>query len=295
MELLYSEEHLSCINYDKGGENPIIEAVSIEKGKLWENVPLGNKLIFVLDGGEILFSLGKFTNCQIRKSQILYLPAGYNFLCKAVEDCSLLVMCIQGQARFCDDYNFTDLEKDISQVSKYSSATQVKLGTLEINEIMEKYLDVLLEYIDAGANCKCFYLIKIKELFYIFRWFYPKEVLVEFFQNALKGGNDFATYIMDAWYKYKSVGELAEAMNYTVSGFEKRFKRVFGISPYKWMINQKAERIFHQLRTTDLTLKQISSNFGFTSVSHFNDFCKANIGKSPGDIREKSRIGGNLE
>jgi len=292
MELLYSEEHLRCINYDTGG-NPIIEVLSIEKGKLWENISLGNKLIFVLNG-EIKFSLGKFTNCHIGKSQIIYLPTGYNFLCTAVEDCKLLVMCIQGQTRFCDDYNFMDLEKDILYIPNYSMA-EARPATLEINGIMEKYIEALLEYIGAGAKCKCFYLIKIKELFYIFRWFYPKETLIDFFQSALKGGTDFAAYIMDAWHKYSSVGEMAEAMNYTVSGFEKRFKRIFGVSPYKWMLNQKAERIFHQLRTTDLTLKQISSNFGFNSLSRFNDFCKSNLGKSPGDIREKNRIGGNPE
>jgi len=293
MKLLYPEEHLVCINYEKG-ENPIIEVVSIEKDKMWENISLGNKLVFILDG-EISFSLGTFTDCQIGKMQILYIPTGYNFSCRALENCRFIVMSIQGQARFCDDYNFAELEKDMASVTNYTKASETKPLTLEINSIVEKYLDALLEIINLGARCRCFYQIKVKELFFIFRWFYPKETLIIFFQNALKSGKDFSSYIMESWHKYRSVGELAEAMNYTVSGFEKRFKRIFGISPYKWMINKKSELIFHQLRTSDLTLKQISSNFGFSSLSHFNDFCKSHLGKSPGEIREKSRIGGNHE
>lgn len=294
MELLYSEEHLGCINYDQGN-NPVIEIVSIEKSESWGNLSLGNKLIFLLNG-EISFSYGKFTNCQIGNKRIVYLPTGHNFICKAIENTTLLVMRIQGYTHFCDDYHFKDLEKNTPNAPKHTSSVETtEPATLEINNIMEKYLDALLQYIGAGAKCRHFYLIKIKELFYIFRWFYPKQALLQFFQCHLKGGSEFAAYIMDTWYKYRSVGELAEAMNYTVSGFEKRFKRVFGISPYKWMMNQKAERIYHQVRTTDLTFKQISSDFGFTSLSHFNDFCKANLGKSPGDIREKSGIGGNHE
>lgn len=293
MELLYSDEHLRCINYDQG-ENPIMEVVAIEEGGLWENSPLGNKLVFVLTG-EISFSFGRFSNCQIGKNRILYLPTGYSLKCKALNKSKLFVMRVQGQTRFCDDYHFQDLEKETSNMLGYSKPMEEKPPTLEVNGIMEKYLEALLLYIGAGAKCKCFYLIKIKELFYIFRWFYPKETLVEFFQYALKGGSEFAGFIMDSWHKYKSVGELAEAMNYTVSGFEKRFKRVFGVSPYRWMNSQKAERIFHQVRTTDLTFKQISANFGFTSLTRFNDFCKANFGKPPGDIREKSRVGGNHE
>lgn len=295
MELLYSEEHLRCINYDRG-DNPIIEIVSIEKSGSWENLPLGNKLVFLLNG-EISFSFGRFINCRIGKKRIIYLPTGYNFSCEALEGSTLLVIRIQGYTRFCDDYHFKDLEKNIpGGVADYINRVKETVpATLEINGVMERFVDSLLQYISAGAKCKCFYTIKIKELFYIFRWFYPKEALADFFQSSLKGGSEFAAYIMDTWHKYRSVGDLANAMNYTVSGFEKRFKRVFGISPYKWMTNQKAERIFNQVRTTSLTFKQISSDFGFTSLSHFNDFCKTNFGKSPGDIRENSGIGGNPE
>lgn len=293
MELLYSEEHLRCINYDRGA-NPVIEIASVKKNELWENLPLGNKLIFLLSG-EISFSFGKYINCRTGEKGIMYLPAGHKFICRALEDSKLIIISIQGHTYFCEDYHFKDLEKNTLNVFDCSKSAVEKPVILEINEVMDKYLDILLQYLDAGAKCKAFYIIKIKELFYIFRWFYPKETLVDFFQYSLKGGTQFASYIMDTWSKYKSVGELAEAMNYTVSGFEKRFKRVFGVSPYKWMVNQKAEKVFHQVRTTDLTFKQISSNFGFTSLSRFNDFCKANFGKPPGDLRENYGIGGNDE
>lgn len=292
MELLYSAEHLRCINYDRG-ENPIMELIVLEKEKTWENRLLGNKLVFLLSG-KIMFSTGQYSNCIVEEKRILYLPTGYQFRFKSIEHSTLLVMEIHGQRYFCDNYNFKDLEKNIS-ISRYSNLKEDGPITLEINEILEKYLDPLIQFIQKQAKCKCFYNLKIKELFYIFRWFYTKETLFKFFQSALKGGDEFASYIMDNWNKYNTVGELSEAMNYTVSGFEKRFKRVFGISPYKWMVNQKAERIFHQVRTTDLTFKQISSNFGFTSLSHFNDFCKAHLGDSPGDIRKNNAIGGNLE
>lgn len=292
MELLYSAEHLRCINYDRG-ENPVMELIVVEKEKTWENRLLGNKLVFLLSG-KIMFSTGQFSNCMVEEKRILYLPTGYQFQFKSIVHSTLLVMEIHGQRYFCDNYSFKDLEKNIS-ISKYSNPKEDGPITLEINEILEKYLDPLIQFIQKQAKCKCFYNLKIKELFYIFRWFYTKETLFQFFQSALKGGDEFASYIMDNWNKYNTVGELSEAMNYTVSGFEKRFKRVFGISPYKWMINQKAERIFHQVRTTDLTFKQISSNFGFTSLSHFNDFCKAHLGDSPGDIRKNNAIGGNPE
>lgn len=293
MKLLYSEEHLRCINYDLD-KNPVIEEILIDKNELWKNLPLENKLIFILKG-EISFSFGKFIDCQIGDKKVIHLPAGYNFACKSLSNSKLLSISIRGQSRFCDDYLFKDLERDTSNSLEYIALEEINPATLDINEVLEKYLDTLQQYLNAGVRCKSFYQIKIKELFYIFRWFYTKEALMRFFQSSLKGGDEFAACIIETGHKYRSVSELAESMNYTVSGFEKRFKRIFGISPYKWMIHQKAGKIFHQVRTTDLTFKQISSNFGFTSLSRFNDFCKTNLGKPPGDIRENNRIGGNHE
>ncbi|MDR1718362.1 MAG: AraC family transcriptional regulator [Prevotella sp.] len=285
MGLLYLEEHLRCINYDHD-KNPAIEFVSIEEGESWENLSLGNKLIFLLDG-RLVFSFGEYSDCQIRCKQIVYLPTGYKFTCKALEKSIFFVICIQGHTCFCDNYHFKDLEKEVIYKIKYPASTGNSLFTLEMNEYLEKYLNNLLDYVHVGVKCRSFYQLKIKELFYIFRWFYPKNVLWEFFQYDLKSGNEFAASIMDTWYKYKSVGEFANAMNYTTSGFEKRFKRIFGLSPYKWMKDQKAKRIFHQIRNTNQPFKQISSDFGFSSLPSFNDFCKANFGKPPGNIREK--------
>ncbi|MDR2955402.1 MAG: AraC family transcriptional regulator [Prevotella sp.] len=312
MELLYKREHLGCVNYEDH-KRPMVELVSIDKDEPWENLPLENKLVFLLNG-EIKFSYGKFSDCSINKKQIFYLPSDYLFKCKALEQSTLLLMCMRESTQFCDNFDFEDLArfpckeepgnpgagsdttKDIviNDIEGFTSQESMP-NTLEINDVMEQYLNFLEQCITVGLKCKFFYSIKVKELFYIFRCFYPKEKLNRFFNQILNGSSEFASFIIQNAYKYKSVTELAQDLNYTVSGFEKRFKRIFGASPYKWMTQQKAEKIFHEIRATEQTFKQISYNFDFTSLSHFNDFCKSKFGRTPGEIRQNKRNGGNVE
>jgi len=311
MDLLYKNEHLGCINYEQN-KRPLIELITIEKNELWEKRPLENQLVFLLSG-EIISSFGKFRDCPIHKKQIIYLPSDYHFSCKSLEKSTLMFFCLRGCTQFCDSFRFEDLVKypyksqenieedlciteDIEEKEYILFEDQYSTpNTLEINEVMDQYLDFLKQCITTGLRCKFFYSIKMKELFYIFRCFYPKEALNRFFCQVLNSGTEFASYILENSHQYKSVKELADAMNYTVSGFEKRFKRVFEISPYKWMTNQKAEKIYHEISTSEQTFKQISYNFGFTSLSHFNDFCKAKLGKTPRDIRRNRVNGENAE
>ena len=90
--------------------------------------------------------------------------------------------------------------------------------------------------------------------------------------------------------KYKTITELAESMNYTISGFEKKFKKAFKTTPHLWIKQKKADKIYYDLTMTDICLKEIIDNYGFKSDSYFNDFCKTNFGESPGRIRKNRGV-----
>ena len=75
--------------------------------------------------------------------------------------------------------------------------------------------------------------------------------------------------------------------HYSLSGFQKRFKKVFGVSAYHWMKDVRSKSIYHQINSTEKSFKEISDEYGFSSPSHFNDFCKVHFGTTPGRIRRK--------
>lgn len=277
MGILYANEHCLCYNYSKENLSLIITKVLKEKGK-WELAPLENTLIFVLEG-ELIFSFGKYIDKKIPKGKIMLVPSNTQFKATAKKESRFFVVKVPPNIQLCDRYS-------LEQLLHESEKEETDIHYLTINKIMQDYLDMLNTCIDEGLRCTLFFELKIKELFYILRGFYTKEDLYGFFYPLLSNDITFSDFVHKNYHKVKTVKELATLANYSLSGFVKRFKKVFGVSAYQWMKEQKANLIYHEINNMTKALKEISFEYGFSSPAHFNDFCKAHFGDTPGKIRK---------
>jgi AraC-like DNA-binding protein len=286
MELLYLNEHISCRNYDKG-PTPLIEVRKIEKSIPLEEQHMQSEILFLLKG-EITYSFGMFNNNQMRQGQMLYLPVGYKLNYEADTETQLLFMRPCDRIRFCDRYKLEDLMHHMPEAQDIETEAPY---IMEMNKIVKDYTNMLAYCVQKGLCCKYYYEQKIVELFYLFRYFYPKPQLGKFFCKALSCDSSFSHYVLQNYDKYQSLTELAASMNITLSGLEKRFKKVFNTSGYKWMNAHKAQKIYHAICIGESPFKKLSSEFGFASKSTFNDFCKKHLGETPGEIRKKNTFG----
>lgn len=280
MSILYAREHCLCYNYSKESHALIINKVLKEKSK-WEMTPLENTLIFVLEG-ELIFSFGKNIDKKIQKGKIMLVPSNVHFRSAAKKESKFFVIKVPSNVQLCDRYS-------LEQLLHESEKEETDLHFLDINKIMHDYLSMLNTCIDEGLKCTLFFDLKIKELFYLLRGFYTKEELYAFFYPLLSNDLTFSDFVHKNYHKVKTVKELAILANYSLSGFVKRFKKVFGVSAYQWMKEQKANLIYHEINNMTKALKEISFEYGFSSPAHFNDFCKAHFGDTPGKIR-KSKL-----
>lgn len=96
----------------------------------------------------------------------------------------------------------------------------------------------------------------------------------------------FSQQVMDHYMKCHNAAELAKLLNYSISGFEKRFKKVFNDTPFHWMMCQKAHNVYLEIRAGEMNFKQISDKYEFSSPSVMDDFIKQMFGKTPGQIRK---------
>lgn len=65
------------------------------------------------------------------------------------------------------------------------------------------------------------------------------------------------------------VAELASACALSRSHFSRAFKCTTGLSPQDWIRHQRIARAKHLIRSTDLSLTQISLECGFCDQAHF--------------------------
>lgn len=155
---------------------------------------------------------------------------------------------------------------------------------LKFDKRLNQFITDLYSDVENGIHYSDFLSAKTVELFYLLQVRYKKEELSLFFTPIFTNDQIFTTFIWTNYHKVKTIKEFASLSCYSVSGFEKRFKRVFGIAASHWLKEQKANDLLREMRSGNKPLKQIMFEYGFFSASHFNNFCKTRLGDTPGQL-----------
>lgn len=284
MGLLYVEEHRNCSHYQKG-ECPLATILKYNKGNTLERTsPRLSKLCFV-KYGKINISIGGNEKKEVNKEDIFLLPPNTDFYAEVVEDAYIITLQFHVQVNLCERYSMTQL------FPYYKEQVGQDFYTLKFTPAISRYLDLLDLCLSDGIHCMNFYEIKKQELFMLFRAYYPKEELALFFHPILsKEDLFFRNFVLERSLLAKNVNELAKMANYSTSGFIKKFTRCFNEAPHRWLTQYKADKILYAIKNEDKSLKEISSEYNFSSMSHFVNFCKKQFGETPGKMRKEGKL-----
>lgn len=277
MKLLYSDEHFACYNYS--WKNSTVEIVDINNEVFKFETP--SNCIVAVYKGDILYSSGMITEREIKAGEIFVVPFQNVNIIKAIGECRIFIFKLNIDVSFCDHFSFEKLYDYLQEEDMKES-----VHPLKANEVLMNYIKALEGYISDGLRCVYFLEIKMKELLFILRAYYKKRDLARLFYPIINKDMEFSRQVFRNLPKAKTVKDLAELMYYSVSGFEKRFKRVFGMSANKWMQQNVSREIYREINTSNKTMSEIAYQFGF-SPSHFNDYCKRVFKKTPTQLREK--------
>ena len=90
-------------------------------------------------------------------------------------------------------------------------------------------------------------------------------------------------------YRKCDLKKIAEKLNLSKSALIRCFKKAYGITPYEYLLSEKITAAKALLKTTDLTVKEISAQLMFGDEHYFSAYFKKNAGKSPLIYRKESR------
>jgi AraC-like DNA-binding protein len=79
---------------------------------------------------------------------------------------------------------------------------------------------------------------------------------------------------------------LAREAHVSPRHFSRSFRRVFGETPYQYLLSRRLERARHLLRTTEMSVAEICLEVGFTSVGSFTTTFRRHVGISPTTFRQ---------
>jgi len=278
-ELLYRDFHFACPYYDQDNKL-LVEVINVERGEKFANV-LDDTFIYYIQNGNMHLSWKGEGNFHLARNRLILLPVGAQVSAKTKDSCSFVAFRMQAAIHLCLSVDLEDLYQEVKIPDEPSPV-------LEANPYIQAMFDSFIILLQKGLRCGEFIENKCQELLLLLRAFYPKETLAGFFSPLLSGDALFKRRILENYKKANSVEELAGLTNYSLNGFLKKFKRNMGETPSKWINREKSRQIHRELICGNKPLKLIAEEYGFSSVSYFNQFCRKNLGSTPGRIRGKN-------
>lgn len=289
MEMENNPERMdSCFGEGQGmcgdcllDSRPLVEYVELSRSDVIVSHIAQSEIIYLVKG-RMIISLDNFDRCEIAGGNMILLPRGSQLRCKAESAAAVFVVRLRDKVDFCSYFSLGQL------FSQFPRADN-KIGTLALCGEIEEYFSYYIGRVKEGIGCPHFHAIKIRELCFLLGVYYPLRELSQFFSPLMSSDSTFTEFVLNNHRKVRTVIEFARMARYSLSGFEKRFRRVFGISPYRWMKQRRAQSILHDLYNGTKSFSQMKDEYGFSSLSHFNDFCKKNFGEPPGRIRRRGK------
>jgi transcriptional regulator GlxA family with amidase domain len=83
------------------------------------------------------------------------------------------------------------------------------------------------------------------------------------------------------------IAELAALVNLSASRFRHLFKEESGVAVSLYLRERRLERAELLLRTTFLSIKEVRSEAGVSSMSHFVEYFKKRYGVTPSEYRKQ--------
>ena len=286
LELKNVTEHKCCPNFTKNdSDKPILVCKLLKSESMstqLKNQVTVNRLLYVVEGE--LNVIIRDESHVISTNELFLIPSNEVVNIVGIKKENVFFRLSLANAEYlCHNYSLDILYKEHIDKDDFNYT----LFSLKGNEMVIKFFEFISLIYKNGIYCRFYAESKVGELLFLLRAYYDKVDLYKFFYPILTSDLAFSQFIMSNHAKAKTVTELAEIANYSLSGFQKRFKKIFGISAHAWMRKERLKLIYDDISHTSFTLKDLSLKYDFSTPSHFNDYCKANFGYTPGYIRKK--------
>ena len=276
------QDFLKCLLCDNS-DDTLITCTRKTCGEILELESNHNRIFFLVEG-EVTLEY-EYTNNTFKTGTAILIPHLCDGKMQMMENTVMIIMNVQQRFNFCERF---PLQKLHQWKKEFANNHHPAMYPLPINPAISGYLDNIITLFSAGIKCKYFYEIKQQELFYYFCVYYSINELFSFFSPLLNNDTEFTELVYQNYESAKTIADLASITHYSVSGFKKRFIKVFGMAPHFWILKEKTKKIYNEITCTQKPFKEIFMEYHFYSISHFNRFCKKTYGITPAKLRAQN-------
>ena len=180
----------------------------------------------------------------------------------------------------------------LRQISDEGAPKNELLIPLNVTSIMTAYFDSVIPYFFSEAKPSEELLeLKFRELL-LNILDNPKNIeLKNYLLQLLSPQHEFFQQVMEAHCLYNlSLQDYAKLLNLSLSSFKRHFISLYKTTPGRWLQEQKLNRAYHLLVSTDKPINDISFESGFENSTHLSHLFKKRFGLSPLKYRKENFV-----
>ncbi len=118
------------------------------------------------------------------------------------------------------------------------------------------------------------------------------KIITTLSRSAMTAENDLSSAIRNELlanvYSKGNLDDIAKKLYITKSTLIRAFKKKYGLTPYKFLLNEKMAVASTLLASTDMNVKNISEHLCFTDEHYFSYLFKLKNGCTPSEFRQRS-------
>lgn len=271
-------QYTRCEGCPKMGDNILIHR-NLSKGEHIPKDKCTQNCMLLMIKGELLINSEEYPGTTLHEKEFILQAIGSKIELLALTDVEYIVFWFNELPLLCED-RYKEVMEDAEMPLIYTP--------LVMSERLYHLVTSLPGFLCEETLCSKFMELKCKELVFLITNYYPAPQLGFFFYPISKYRESFYYFVMQNYSKVKNVEEFAHLGGYTVTTFRRLFKNLYGVPVYEWILEKKREGILEDLQHTNMRITDISSRYGFDSLSHFAHFCKDSFGDTPRALRKKA-------
>ncbi len=280
-ESLFQMDDATCIMaYDDAAifyKNVPRSMVDIE---FFTNAPC---LAYIMSGKET-FSSFATDEIILQEEQLLFMPMN-SFM---VSDFVRTNGALQAFLFFFDERTIDEFLKN-KQLSLSEELKSIEPYKVEADSRVSAYMKALREVYQNTNASPDLLRLKLLELLGILDLADEEKKLRRFLLSARQASpkRNIKRLLKDPSLWRLPVSDLAVLSGRSLTSFNRDFKRQFETTPQQWLISMRLERALELVKSSSMSVSEISMEVGYDNISHFISLFKKKYGLSPKRMRRE--------
>lgn len=224
-------------------------------------------IVFVLQGTILVVSKSseeiEFTADSMFFCSKIFAP----YLMKAKENSTIIQLNTEFVFPFIDKVRLNEI------IAQYAP-NPIELEKLNIEKMLKPFLSNVVYYGRNKISSAYLQNVKVKEFIFLLRSRYSQEDLARFFSALSPSQSQFKLDVLTNYSYDSTVVSLAAKCFMSTKTFTRKFKTEFGITPYKWITEQKVKGLEYTLTHQTKSIGEVVDLFNFSTVSDLLTFCR---------------------